>query len=193
MERQTSAQHTPAHTPTMQPSKEANEEQLQLARAQGDAFGKAVARLTQKVAEEGVLQRAGDYLVGYAVEAAEGLYHMRDGTLEWVEPGDENIHVEVAVRDGADGRFVPGLTVYATLIDASGAEVGRHQQPFLWHPWVYHYGRNWTVPGSGMYTLRVHVEPPTFSRHDKINGRRYTEPVDVEFRNVHIDTGRKKS
>ena len=86
------------------------------------------------------------------------------------------MHFEVSVRDRADGRFVPGLTVHATLIDREGKEVGRHQQPFLWHSWLYHYGRSWTVPGDGSYRLKVCVEPPEFPRHDKINGRCFTEP-----------------
>ena len=51
--------------------------------------------------------------------------------------------LEVAVRDVADGRFIPGLTMYATLLDHNGVEIGTHQQPFLWHSWMYHYGRNW--------------------------------------------------
>ena len=121
------------------------------------------------------------------------MYELRDGRLEWQDPQSENLHVEVAVRDRADGRFVPGLTVHATLIDAAGREVGTHRQPFLWHPWLYHYGRNWEVPGDGSYRLRVRIEPPEFARHDKINGRRYAEPVEVEFPNVRVETGRKLS
>jgi Fe2+ transport protein len=85
------------------------------------------------------------------------------------------------------------LMVRATLIDADGNEVGTHRQPFLWRPWLYHYGRNRTVPGDGDYTLRVRVEPPEFPRHDKTNGRRFVEPVEVEFRDVAIKTGRKIS
>ena len=49
-------------------------------------------------------------------------------------------------------------------------------------PPMDHYGRNWNVPDDGEYTLRVRVEPPTFMRHDEVNGRRFTELVDVEFR-----------
>ena len=49
-------------------------------------------------------------------------------------------------------------------------------------PKTYHYGRNWKVPGDGEYTLRVHIEPPTFMRHDELNGRRFEEPVDVELK-----------
>ena len=176
----------------VRPSDETNEEQIALAKAQGAAFQRAVETMTKQEAH-GAEQHAGDYLVGYAVEHAEGMYQMRQGQLEWQDPQDENAHVEVVVRDAADGRFIPGLTVYATLLDRAGKEIGTHQQPFLWHPWLYHYGRNWRVPGDGTYTLRVRVEPPDFMRHDKINGKRFAEPVDVEFRDVTIQTGQKRS
>jgi hypothetical protein len=176
----------------MQSSDEATPEQLELARAQGAALQRAVEHMTQKEAH-GAEVRAGDYWVGYAVEAAEGMYMPHDGRLQWHEPQNENVHLEVSVRDGADGRFVPGLTVRATLVTASGQEVGTHEQPFIWHPWLYHYGRNWQVPGSGRYTLRVHIEPAPFHRHDKKNGQRYAAPVDVEFTDIQIETGQKKS
>lgn len=91
--------------------------------------------------------------------------------------------------DAGDGRFVPGLDVEVAVIDAGGAEVGRHTQPLLWHPMLYHYGRNWTVPGDGSYTFRVRVAPASFPRHDKKNGRRYTEPVEVEFADISVETG----
>jgi hypothetical protein len=165
----------------VRPSDEINDEQIALAKAQGTAFQRAVDNMTRKEAH-GAEQRAGDYLVGYAVEHAEGMYHLRDGRLEWQEPADENAHVEVVVRDASDGRFIPGLTVYATLLDGAGHAIGTHQQPFLWHPWLYHYGRNWCVPGDGSYTLQVRIEPADFMRHDKINGKRFAEPVEVEFR-----------
>ena len=143
--------------PPMRSSEEATQEQLKLAKAQGEAMQQALEHMIQKEADDGAEKRAGDYLVGYAVEEAEGMYHLHAGELQWHEPEDENVHVEVSVRDGADGRFVPGLTVYATLIDRAGRKVGTHQQPFLWHPWLYHYGRNWRVPGDGEYTLQVPV------------------------------------
>jgi uncharacterized protein involved in high-affinity Fe2+ transport len=93
------------------------------------------------------------------------------------------------VRDAGDGRFVPGVRVCATLVDADGNEVGTHEQPLLWHPMIYHYGRNWELPSDGRYTLRVRVEPPTFMRHDEVNGRRFTVPVEVEFRDVKVERG----
>lgn len=180
-----------AGTPPMRPSDEAEEKTLQMAREQGLALERALKHMTEEEADDGGEKRAGDYLVGFAVEAAEGMYEMRDGTLEWKEPEDENVHVEVSVRDAADGRFIPALAVHATLIDPQGNELGTNRQPFLWHPWLYHYGRNWAVPGDGDYTLRVRIEAPTFGRHDKINGKRFQEDVEVEFTGVKIKTGRK--
>jgi uncharacterized protein involved in high-affinity Fe2+ transport len=172
-------QQTRPETPAMKSSDEATQWQLALACAQGCAFQQALEWMTRKVAR-GSEKPAGEYLVGWAVEEAEGMYLPRDGELHWREPTEENAHLEIVVRDGADGRFIPGLTVYATLIDENGNEVGTHQQPYLWHPWLYHYGRNWKVSGDGEYTLRVRIEPPVFPRHDKQNGQHYTRPVEVE-------------
>ncbi len=185
-------QHPNEQQPPMQPRDEATETQLRLAKAQGDTFEQAVTRMITAEAH-GAERPVGDYIVGYAVEKAEGMYQLHDGQLRWVEPQEENAHVEVVVSDGADGRFIPGLTVYATLIDSTGNEIGTHQQPFLWHPWLYHYGRNWQLPGDGIYTLRIRVEAPEFGRHDKINGKRFAEPVEVEFVKVGITTGQKQS
>ena len=58
----------------------------------------------------------------------------RDGKLEWMAPERENIHIEVAVRDKADGRLIPGLDIDVTLIDDSGKEVGTHRQPLAVAP-----------------------------------------------------------
>lgn len=32
-------------------------------------------------------------------------------------------------------------------------------------------------------------EPPTFMRHEEVNSRRFTEPVDVEFCGVKVERG----
>lgn len=168
---------------------EADATQLSLARAQGDAYGAALDHMVSSVAHGGGVQAAGDYLVGYAVEEAEGMYSWVDGELVWQDPGEENLHVEVAVRDAGDGRFVPGLTVTVTLVAPDGTEVGTHEQPLLWHPMIYHYGRNWTVPADGEYVVRVRIDPPRFMRHDEVNGKRFTEPVEVEFTGVSVERG----
>lgn len=54
---------------------------------------------------------------------------------------------------------------------------------------LYHYARHWAVPEDGEYTLRVHIDSPTFMRHDEVNGRRFAQPVDVEFTGVKIARG----
>ena len=185
-------QSEPARTPSEKSSDESTQQQLQLAKEQGQAFQHAAETLIKQVAH-GETRRVGDYLLAWSVEEAEGLYHRQDGHFEWEEPPDKNAHVEIIVCDGADGRFIPELDVTVTLIDPSGKELGTHRQPFLWHPWVYHYGRNWTVPREGDYQLRVRVDAPNFPRHDKKNGRRYAEPVEVTFDTVHIKPGRKVS
>lgn len=166
---------------------EATRKQLDLAVAQGEAYGRALEHMAHDVADAGGQQRAGEYLVGYAVEEAEGLYRLEDGDLVWHNPGAENAHLEITVRDAADGRFIPGLDVRAALITPGGRELGPWPQDLVWHPMIYHYARNWELPEDGDYTLRVHVDPPRFMRHDEVNGRRFVEPVDVEFTGVHIE------
>lgn len=176
--------------PPMDPdTDEADPTQLALARDQGDAYTRALRHMATEVAHDGGEQTVGEYLVGYAVEEAEGMYEWADGELVWREPQDENLHVEVAVCDAADGRFIPGLDVRATVMGPDGEEVAAEQLPLLWHPMIYHYGRNVTVPADGEYTLRVHVDPPRFMRHDEVNGCRFREPVDVEFTGVRVKRG----
>ena len=173
------------------PSEESDSAQLDLARRQGDAFGRALQAMSE-MDSHGRVQRVGDYLVGYEVEEAEGMYVPDGDGLRWQEPQQENAHLEVVVRDADDGRFVPGLRVHATLLDAGGGEVGSYELPFLWHPWLYHYGRNVQVPGDGNYSLRLRIDPPQFPRHDKVNGRRYAKAEDVQFSGVQIETGQKR-
>lgn len=180
-------QHNP---PPMDPtSSEADATQLALARDQGAAYRRALEHMVEHVAHDGGMQPAGQYLVAYAIEEAEGMFMWEDGGLVWHDPEEENLHVEIAVCDASDGRFIPGLTVTATLVGPDGEEVGTHEHPLLWHPMILHYGRNWKAPADGTYTLKVHIEPPTFMRHDEINGRRYEHPVDTVFKGVAVKRG----
>jgi hypothetical protein len=57
---------------------------------------------------------------------------------------------------------------------------------------IYHDGRNWWLPGDGKYAIRVRIEPPDFPRRDRINGRRYADPVEVEFAEIAAATGHKE-
>lgn len=179
-----------AEKPPMDPNtSEATKRQLELAIGQGDAYHKAVEYMVGTIAKGGGMQKKGDYLIGYAVEDAEGMYSFDEGELTWNNPKEENQHLEIVVCDGSDGRFIPGVSVTATLVTPSGEELGPHGQVLVWHPMIYHYARNWILPEDGEYVLRVHVDPPTFMRHDEVNGRRFTEPVDVEFTGVKIERG----
>ena len=176
----------------LDPSNESSRTEIAIAKAEGVAYGSALKYLTTAEASDSGEREVGDYIVAYSIEDAEGLYEMRDGVLQWTEPLQENCHIEIAVRNASDGRFLPSLSITATVLDDKGAELQSFKVPFLWHPWVYHYGANRAIPQSGKYKLRIHIDVPTFSRHDRINGRRFEQPVDVEF-DINIKTGRKLS
>lgn len=178
---------------TNRPSDEASAPQLALARQQGEAFAAAL-RAMSEMDEHGRVKRVADYLIGWETEEAEGMWMPEaGGGLRWQDPEQENAHLEVVVRDADDGRFLPALRIHARLVGPDGTEVGAFDLPFLWHPWLFHYGRNIQVPGEGSYRLHLRIDPPDFPRHDKTNGKRYAEPVEVWFDDVRIETGRKLS
>ena len=173
------------------PSDEVDERQLALAQEEGDTYLWSIEYMANEVAHTGDVTEVGDFKIAFAQEAAEGMYRRHEGgDLEWIEPDEENCHLEVAVADIDDGRFVPELDVEATLVPEDGEAVGPVEVPYVWHPGLHHYGINLEVPGDGTYTVRVTVEPPTFPRHDEANGDRYAEPVDVTFEDVDVETGR---
>lgn len=164
------------------PSDEADERQLTLARDEGDCYQASVTYLLSDVAETGAKARTSEYHVGVAMEEAEGLYRLANNRFTWSEPtADQNCHLEVVIADAVDGRFLPHLNVEATIDDATGATVGPLSVPFVWHPGLYHYGRNVALSGDGPYSVAVDVAPAPFPRRDERNGRRYTEPVAVRF------------
>jgi len=177
--------------PPMQKSDEAKLNELDMARKQGKAYLETLQHMAKEVADSGGEKKAGNYAVCYAIEKAEGMYKVSNGKLKWHEPEKENCHIEISVRDGSDNRFIPGLDVTVTVLDESGKQIGRNKQEFIWHPWLFHYGRNWRLPGDGRYTLRVEIAAPKFMRHDKKNGQRYAQDVEVVFEKVKVATGQK--
>jgi hypothetical protein len=44
----------------------------------------------------------------------------------WRDPGEENVHSEVSVRDASAGRFVPGVRVFASVIESDAPVVVQH-------------------------------------------------------------------
>ena len=118
------------------------------------------------------------------------MYHRRDGDLKWVEPAnEENAHLEVLVASAADGRFLPELDVTVTLESNDGDTVGPVELPFVWHPGVYHYGKNLALPDDGYYSITVEVDGPPFPRHDETNGNRFADGVVVAFEEIDVRTG----
>lgn len=177
--------------PPMAPSNEATEEQLNVARAEGDGYRRAMQAMADE--EGAVTARAGDLVIAFVNEEAEGMYALEGDRLVWREAAqDANVHLEVAVADAGDGRFVPGLSVWLEL-SREGEQVLATKMPFLWHPFLYHYGTNAAVPDEGPYRVTIRVAPAEFMRHDPVNGRRYAEPVEVRFDDVRLTTGRKPS
>ena len=168
---------------------------LALAKGQGAALARAYDEMSRGVANQGTETVVGEYRVAYAVEYAETFWRMAGGKLVYdarpEQSAETNAHVEVAVFDALTGRFLPGLSVQVSVLDAAGRPAGTQDVPFMWHPWLHHYGRNWRVPRAGEYRLRIHVEPPAWARADRELGRRFTQPIDVVFDRVHVFTGQK--
>ena len=183
--------NAPAHQPPDRPSDEADVHQLRLAKDEGAKYLAALDYMVSEVADTGGKVVAGDYLVAFAQERAEGMYHLNGGALRWVEADEgTNCHIEISVLDAVDHRFIPHLQITCTILQG-GKEVATFQPAFLWHPGLYHYGQDIALPGSGTYDLRVAIEPPTFPRHDKVNGQRYAERVETTFAGVRLTTGRE--
>ncbi len=183
---------TPARKPPEKPSDEADRHQIAMAKKEGAGYHASLRYIAEEVADSGGMKRAGDYIVAYAQERAEGMYMFKqEGELKWDAPTDENCHLEISVSDAGDQRFVPYLEITATLTPKSGKAVGPFEVPFVWHPGLYHYGINVKVPGDGDYRLDVTIKPPTFMRHDKTNGKRYAKTVEVTFEKVAIKTGQE--
>lgn len=167
------------------------QEQEALARAQGEAYRASYEKL---MAEDPHAESAVDeYLITASFEPAEGMYGPGpDGSLAWETPRDgDNQHFEVIVRDRDDGRFLPGLDVHLRLLDGSGTAVAETSVPFIWHPFVLHYGIDGRIPGEGDYTAEVSIPAPRFHRHDEVRGKRYQRGVTVRLGPVHLTPGTK--
>ncbi|MBP1849668.1 iron transporter [Rhizobium halophytocola] len=178
--------------PPEKPSDEADRHQIAMAKKEGAAYHASLKYMAEEVADSGGMKRAGDYIVAYAQERAEGMYMLKsEGELVWDAPTDENCHLEVSVSDAGDERFIPYLAIEATLTPEDGKPVGPFEVPFVWHPGLYHYGCNIKVPGDGKYRLDIKIKPPTFMRHDEVNGKRYAKTVEVRFDAIDIKTGQE--
>ena len=68
---------TEPSTPPMAASNEAEPDQLDVARAEGGAYARALQAMDEE--SGAVTRRAGGYLVAFVQENAEGMYELEDG------------------------------------------------------------------------------------------------------------------
>lgn len=180
-----------SHAPAATDLEESN---LALARPEAQALRNTLANM-YKTAIGGRDLRNGDYIVANANEYSEAYWEFENGKFvyatEMENSAARNSHVEVAVMDSLTGRFVPGLHITASLTDASGHHLGNHLEPFMWHPWLWHYGANWRIPHNGLYTVHVHFGPPDFARYGKKVGDIMSRPVDLDFHGQKLISGEK--
>ncbi len=162
-----------------------------VAKAQGQAFTAAVELMGSEAAH--TQTTIGDYIITVACEEAEGMYEPDgEGDLKWHPPAKgDNQHVEVVVQDAHDRRFIPGLEIVCRVIALDGDEVGEKKQPFLWHPFLYHYGANWQIPKEGEYMFDLDIKRPAFMRHDEVHGERYKADVSVQLGPLSLEPGIK--
>ncbi|HMN58879.1 MAG TPA: iron transporter [Anaerolinea sp.] len=156
---------------------------------QNRAIKKAFRYILQKDFYGGY-KYGGNYLIAYSVEFARNLIFPGDGSPQRQSIHQENAHIGIAIHDETDLHFISGLTVTVTITDHNGIAIGSFKHPLLRRPNFRHYGRNWILPGDGKYSLQIRVETPVSVLRNEKTERTYITPIEVEFHNVTIRTGR---
>ncbi|MGW8363281.1 iron transporter [Streptomyces wedmorensis] len=146
--------------------------------------------LEKEIAERGGQTTAGDYRVGYIVEAAEPWFqgeHGAHGKLVNREPAKgETHHIEIIPMEAATGRIVPDVPIRLEVVDGSG-KVVQAQDLNFYHATFFHYANNFSIPKAGTYTLRATLQPPTFLRHGASDEKpSLSAPVTVTFPDVAL-------
>ncbi len=169
-------------------------EAIELARGEGDAVDLPLAGVLRDPDASGSQVRSGDYKVAVVVQRARGAWEDRAGKLTFTSP-DSDIgpiaHIDVMVRDATSGRLVPDLNVRATILDSRKRAIDTYSMPFMWHPWMNHYGLNVPVPGSGRYTVRIRADAPAFRRYGSSALKKFNKAIDAEVRGVRFLTAEK--
>lgn len=164
------------------------------AKNQGAAYKQALT-LMQDDVDSYKTKESDNYIVTLACEEAEGMYRPEnDQDLTWQVPDKGmNKHLEIAVQDKYDGRFVPALDIHVKATSPTNGNVAYDDSlPFLWHPFLWHYGSNWQIDDDGStYDFVVTIAQPTFGRHDEQNGKRYPRAVTLEFGDFELESGRE--
>jgi hypothetical protein len=147
------------------------------------------ATIEQEVAAEGGEQNVGPWRIAYIVEPEEGWFERVGGGLRWRGPArGETNHIEILPIENATGRLVPEVPVTLEVLDAEGRRVERKPLSF-YHAEFFHYANNFSLPGSGRYTLKATIGAPPFRRHgEQSDSPALSEGAEVEFSDVEIDT-----
>ncbi|MGI0108307.1 iron transporter [Salinimicrobium sp. WS361] len=168
---------------------EDNEKKIKLAEDQGKAYSAALDYM--KEMDNHAEKEVDDYIISLASEEAEGTYQLQDGKLKWNTPEEGfNTHLEIVVRDKHDKRFIPGLKIRGKVLDDQGKDIIETDFPFLWHPFLLHYGAFFKIPKEGKYKVQLEIPAPEFHRHDEIKGKRFEKDVQVEIE-IEMETGRE--
>ncbi|WP_432141218.1 iron transporter [Streptomyces sp. bgisy084] len=150
------------------------------------------AVLKAEIAANGGEARAGDYRIGYIVEAAEPWFHSEHsghGKLVSRAPAkNETHHIEIIPREAKTGRIVPDVPIRLEVIDSKG-KVVQAQDLNFYYAEFFHYANNFSIPKAGKYTLRATLQPPTFLRHGASGEKpALSEKTTATFRDVELKT-----
>ena len=162
--------------------------------ASGDSrFQEVVASYAvaqEEIEEAGGEQEVGAYRIGYIAEPAEGWWDGDPTALQWRGPsGAETNHIEILPFEAETTLLVPGMRLDLTILDEAGEEIQSEPLKF-YRGEFYHCANNFSLPGSGTYTLKAEQNPPGFRRHDagEAEGKVFTEVAILELENVEINT-----
>ncbi len=168
---------------------EDNEEKKQLAENQGKAYSDALDYM--KSIDNHAEKEVDDYIISLASEEAEGTYQLQGGELKWKTPKEGyNTHLEIVVRDKKDKRFIPELKIKGKVYDEDRNLIIDTDFPFLWHPFLLHYGAFFHIPKDGKYSVEIEIPAPRFHRHDEIKGKRYEKDVKLSIE-ITMEKGRE--
>jgi hypothetical protein len=164
-----------------------------LKQAQGSAYSDALDYLAT-IVDYSSSTTVDDYIITLAAEESEGMYYKSENSdeISWHPPAkDKNQHLEIVVQDKDDKRFIPELDITAELFDDQQNSLGVKSCPFLWHPYIFHYGSMWHLADEGTYSVKVLIKRPEFGRHDEVLGKRYLHDVAVTFDNIQLSPSRE--
>ncbi|AZS75039.1 hypothetical protein DDE74_32650 [Streptomyces lydicus] len=146
--------------------------------------------LAAEIAARGGKTRAGDFNVGYIVEAAEPWFHAEHGMhgkqVHRAPAKDETHHIEIIPMEAKTGRIVPDVPITLEVVDKGGKVVQAKELNFYYSEF-FHYANNFSIPKGGKYTLRAKLDTPNFLRHGASGEKpALSEGATATFRNVEL-------